>query len=150
MTRDSRDRQPDMNRIHLKNERGNVMAKWIKTNFPGVRYREHPTRKHGKRRDQYFTIRYKLAGKDREEGLGWASENWTAAKAYDRLKELIQLAIANNPDLRVAALNVEQSRAQYRVTRSASFPTVEGSGSFSRSRAISRMRRVFGETAGIC
>lgn len=64
------------------------MAKWIKTTFPGVRYREHPTRKNGVRRDQYFTIRYKLAGKDREEGLGWASENWTAVKAYDRLKEL--------------------------------------------------------------
>lgn len=64
------------------------MAKWVKTNFPGVRYREHETRKNGVRRDQYFTIRYKLAGKDREEGLGWASENWTAAKAYDRLKEL--------------------------------------------------------------
>jgi len=64
------------------------MAKWIKTNFPGIRYREHPTRKNGVRRDQYFTIRYKLAGKDREEGLGWASENWTAAKAYERLKEL--------------------------------------------------------------
>ncbi len=64
------------------------MAKWIKTNFPGVRYREHDTRKNGVKRDQYFTIRYKLAGKDREEGLGWASENWTAAKAYDRLKEL--------------------------------------------------------------
>jgi integrase len=65
-----------------------MAAKWIKTNFPGVRYREHETRKNGVRRDQYFTIRYKLAGKDREEGLGWASENWTAAKAYDRLKEL--------------------------------------------------------------
>jgi integrase len=64
------------------------MAKWIKTTFPGVRYREHPTRKHGVRRDQYFTIRYKLNGKDKEEGLGWASEDWTAAKAYDRLKEL--------------------------------------------------------------
>ncbi len=64
------------------------MAKWSKTNFPGVRYREHPTRKNGVKRDQYFTIRYKLAGKDREEALGWASENWTAAKAYDRLKEL--------------------------------------------------------------
>jgi len=64
------------------------MAKWIKTNFPGVRYREHPTRKNGVRRDQYFTIRYKLSGKDREEGLGWASENWTSAKAYERLKEL--------------------------------------------------------------
>ena len=64
------------------------MAKWIKVKFPGVRYREHPTRKHGKRRDQYFTIRYKVNGKDKEEGLGWASQGWTAAKAYDRLKEL--------------------------------------------------------------
>ena len=68
------------------------MAKWIKTNFPGVRYREHPTRKNGVRRDQYFTIRYKVKdgdkSKDREEGLGWASEDWSAAKAYDRLKEL--------------------------------------------------------------
>lgn len=64
------------------------MAKWIKTNFPGVRYREHPTRKNGVRKDQYFTIRYKVNGKDKEEGLGWALENWTAAKAYERLKEL--------------------------------------------------------------
>ncbi len=66
------------------------MAKWTKTNFPGVRYREHLTRKNGVKRDQYFTIRYKLAGKDREEGLGWASENWTAAKAYERLSEIKQ------------------------------------------------------------
>src|SRR4030042_5826823 len=64
------------------------MAKWIKTNFPGVRYREHPDKKHGVKKDQYFTIRYKLNGKDKEEGLGWASQDWTAAKAYDRLKEL--------------------------------------------------------------
>ena len=64
------------------------MAKWIKTTFPGVRFREHPTRKNGVKRDQYFTIRYKLAKKDKEEGLGWASQNWTAAKAYERLTEL--------------------------------------------------------------
>jgi integrase len=76
-----------------------IMAKWKKTSFPGVRYREHPTRKHGVRRDQYFTIRYKInsgiknekgkdISRDKEEGLGWASENWTAAKAYEHLKEL--------------------------------------------------------------
>ncbi|MBU4449598.1 MAG: site-specific integrase [Proteobacteria bacterium] len=65
-----------------------MAAKWIKTNFPGVRYREHPTRKNGVKRDQYFTIRYKLAGKDKEEGLGWASQKWTAVKAYERLTEL--------------------------------------------------------------
>jgi integrase len=62
--------------------------KWIKTNFRGVRYHEHETRKHGVKQDKYFTIRYKLAGKDKEEGLGWASNGWTAAKAYDRLREL--------------------------------------------------------------
>ena len=60
----------------------------IKTNFQGVRYYEHPTRKHGVQKDKYFTIRFKLQGKDKEEGLGWATKGWTAAKAYDRLKEL--------------------------------------------------------------
>jgi site-specific recombinase XerD len=69
--------------------------KWIKTNFRGVRYHEHPTRKHGVKMDQYFTIRYALGDKVnredyniKEEGLGWASQGWTAAKAYDRLREL--------------------------------------------------------------
>jgi len=66
------------------------MAKWHKANFPGVRFREHPTRKNGVRRDQYFTIRYKHNGKDKEEGLGWASENWTASNAYERLSEIKQ------------------------------------------------------------
>jgi integrase len=65
-----------------------MAVKWVKTNFPGVRYRKHPIRKKGVNLDQYFTIRYKLKGKDKEEGLGWASQNWTAAKAYQRLKEL--------------------------------------------------------------
>jgi len=60
---------------------------------------------------------------------------WREVFVDDRLKELIQLAITNNRDLRVAVLNVEQSRAQYRVTRSASFPTVQGSGGFTRSHA---------------
>jgi len=68
------------------------MANWIKTRFPGVRYRKHPTRKHGVRHDQYFTIRYKIKDgdkyKDKEEGLGWASEGWTAEKAYEQASEL--------------------------------------------------------------
>mgnify|MGYP001445124239 FL=1 len=64
------------------------MAKWIKTNFPGVRYREHDSRKHGKVKDRYYTIRYKIDGKDKEEVIGWASEGWTSAKAYERFKEL--------------------------------------------------------------
>jgi multidrug efflux system outer membrane protein len=42
----------------------------------------------------------------------------------------------NNLDLRVAILNVEQSRAQYRITRSALFPHVEGDGSYIRSQSL--------------
>lgn len=51
--------------------------KWVKTEHKGVRYREHPTRKHGVRKDRYYSIRYKLNGKDAEEGLGWETA-WKA------------------------------------------------------------------------
>lgn len=61
---------------------------WIKTKSTGVRYREHPTRKHGIRFDRYFTIRYKLNGKVKEEALGWESQGWTEKKAVARLSEL--------------------------------------------------------------
>ena len=60
---------------------------------------------------------------------------WQNVFAEERLKKLIELALANNRDFRVAILNVEQSRAQYRITRSASFPTVDGSGSYTRQYA---------------
>jgi integrase len=52
------------------------MAQWKKSNFRGVRYREHPTRKHGKIPDRYYTIFFKLEGKMVQEGLGWASHQW--------------------------------------------------------------------------
>lgn len=58
------------------------------TNYPGVRYREHPTRKHGLKPDWYFTIRYQKDGKRHEEGLGWASQGWSAARASEVLSEL--------------------------------------------------------------
>ncbi len=88
-----------------------MAAKWIKTSFPGVRYREHETRKSGVRRDQYFTIRYKLAGKDREEGLGWASEGWTAKKAYARLAELREnLKVGEGPRTLAEKREIEDAR----------------------------------------
>src|SRR4030067_919470 len=62
--------------------------KWKKTKFPGVRYYDHPTRKHGIQKDRYFAIRYQRDGKRHEEGIGWASEGWTAEKAANELAEL--------------------------------------------------------------
>ena len=63
-----------------------------KTAYPGVRFREHPERKHGVNFDRYFFIRYTIdedgKRKEREEGLGWASEGWTAEKSSIQRAEL--------------------------------------------------------------
>ena len=64
------------------------MSQWKKTKYPGVRFREHETRKHGISKDRYFVIRYQRDGKRHEEGIGWASEGWTAEKAGNELAEL--------------------------------------------------------------
>ncbi len=58
------------------------------TRFPGVRFREHKTRKYNGEPDKYFMIRYQNAGKRKEEGLGWASEGWNAQKASVELSAL--------------------------------------------------------------
>lgn len=63
--------------------------KWHTTQFQGVRCREHPTRKHGAvAKDKYFAIRYQRDGVRKEEGLGWASEGWTAERAAIELAQL--------------------------------------------------------------
>ncbi|MCF8029895.1 MAG: site-specific integrase [Desulfohalobiaceae bacterium] len=64
------------------------MAKWHPTKFPGVRYREHPTRKHGIQRDRYYAIRFTVNGVRHEEGLGWSSEGWSPQEAADELGRL--------------------------------------------------------------
>lgn len=49
---------------------------------------------------------------------------WRDYFADQRLRELIELALTNNRDLRVSALNIEQARAQYRIQRADSFPAI--------------------------
>ncbi|MFZ0931365.1 MAG: site-specific integrase [Syntrophobacteraceae bacterium] len=60
----------------------------FKSTYPGVYFRKHPTNKHGVRADQYFFLRYKLNGKELEEGIGWASQGHTAREASSILSEL--------------------------------------------------------------
>lgn len=69
-----------------------------------------------------------------------ASLPWRKFFAEARLEKLITLALANNRDLRVAALKVEKSQAQYRITRAASFPTLDGGLSYSRSHLAGTTR----------
>ncbi len=60
---------------------------------------------------------------------------WKEFYADDRLRQVIALAIENNRDLRLAALNVQLYEAQYRLQRSAQFPTV-GAGASADSYYI--------------
>ena len=59
---------------------------------------------------------------------------WRKFYTDPALQRLIQIALDNNRDLRVATLNVEQIRAQYRMERSALLPSVNGSAGGSRQR----------------
>lgn len=52
-----------------------------------------------------------------------------------RLGRLIEIALANNRDLRVAMLRVEEARAQYRIERSALLPSVSGGAEVTRSHS---------------
>jgi len=68
-----------------------MKREWIQSKkFKGVRWRLHPTRKHGVQFDRYYALRYQVDGERREEGLGWASdaENWTEEKAGLKLAQL--------------------------------------------------------------
>ncbi len=51
-----------------------------------------------------------------------------------RLQQLIAQALANNRDLRVAVLNIQLARAQYRVQRSELLPAVNATGSFTKEK----------------
>jgi len=60
--------------------------------------------------------------------------DWRTFFADAKLRSLIELALANNRDLRVAILNIEQARAQYRVQDAQTLPTVNAAGSGSATR----------------
>jgi integrase len=79
---------------------------WIKSKFSGVRYREHPTRKHGAVPDRYYTIFYKLDGRMIQEVLGWASEAWDEVDADGQKKRV------NWTEKRVAAVLAELKKNQ--------------------------------------
>jgi multidrug efflux system outer membrane protein len=69
-----------------------------------------------------------------------ADIGWRAFFADDRLRQIVALALANNRDLRVAALNIEKARAQYRVQNADLYPGVNATGSQSATRTADSLR----------
>jgi multidrug efflux system outer membrane protein len=66
-------------------------------------------------------------------GQAAATLPWQDFFTDARLAGLIQTALANNRDLRVSVLNIEQARAQFQIQRAALLPALGLTGSGSRS-----------------
>lgn len=81
--------------------------KWVKVD-KGIRYRVHPTRKHGIGPDKYYVLRFTVDGKKVQESLGWASSGITLEKA--RL-ELAKLKEANRTGEGPVTLNEKRQLA---------------------------------------
>lgn len=54
---------------------------------------------------------------------------WKDFLVNDQLQKVVELSLKNNRDLRVAALNIEKTRALYQIQRSELFPNVRATGS---------------------
>jgi NodT family efflux transporter outer membrane factor (OMF) lipoprotein len=67
------------------------------------------------------------------QGPAAADLDWQGFFADARLRRLIALSLANNRDLRVAVLNIEQARAQYDIRSADRFPSVGVSAGGSRT-----------------
>lgn len=59
---------------------------------------------------------------------------WEAFYADERLQQIIAMALDNNRDLRLAALNVERARALYGIQRAELFPAVNAGGAGGKQR----------------
>jgi multidrug efflux system outer membrane protein len=70
---------------------------------------------------------------------------WREYFTDERLRQLIETALRNNRDLRVAALNVERARAVFGIARAELLPTIEATGRGRKERAPSS---AFGSDGG--
>ncbi|WP_374441661.1 AdeC/AdeK/OprM family multidrug efflux complex outer membrane factor [Pseudomonas panipatensis] len=68
-----------------------------------------------------------------------ADLSWQSFFSDPQLRSLISVALENNRDLRVAALNIEAYQAQYRIQRAALYPAVSADVAGSRQRLPARV-----------
>ena len=66
-------------------------------------------------------------------GLTAPEMSWKEFTTDERLQKIIEIALANNRDLRVAALNVEKMKAMYGIGVASLLPTVNALGSLSKA-----------------
>lgn len=74
-----------------------------------------------------------------KDGTAAADLKWQDFFTDPRLRDLIATALANNRDLRVAVLNIQQARATYDVRRADQLPTVNLQAQASRAPNIANI-----------
>jgi len=80
------------------------------------------------------------------------TEDWRTLFNDPALQQLIESALVNNRDLRVAALNVEAFQAQYRIQRADLLPAVSANASESRQRmppSVTRSKAMINSTYAV-
>jgi outer membrane protein, multidrug efflux system len=86
---------------------------------------------------------------ERGVGASQADLPWKKIFREPRLAKLIDLALANNRDLRMAMLRVEEMRAEFRLQRAQLLPTVGYAQDITRSRQSSITTERWGQSLGI-
>ena len=75
--------------------------------------------------------------------------SWQRLVTDERLRNVIELALNNNRDLRIAALNIDKARAQYRIEDTARYPSVDASASGTSARYDGAITRKYSVGLGI-
>ena len=71
-----------------------------------------------------------------EENLTQIKPSWEDFVQNETLKKVVDLAIKNNKDLKIALLNIESARATYRISKADSFPTLDANGDMKNAKTI--------------
>lgn len=74
-------------------------------------------------------------------GTSVAEQGYKNFFADQRLLQVLDLALNNNRDLRIAALNIQRAQQQYQITENNQLPTIGASGSVLRQDTINSQNR---------
>lgn len=105
-----------------------MATKWI-TASKGVRYKEHESRKHGKRYDRYYVLQYKRQGKVYNEAIGWNSDGVTQAECerlLATLREHWRLGTGPQTFAEMRQSNIEVAEAEKKEKEQAASLTLQG------------------------
>lgn len=69
------------------------------------------------------------------EGRALAEIGWQDFFTEPRLKQLVELSLQNNRDLRVAAFNIDKARAQYQIADANRYPAINATGGQTAQRS---------------